>query len=111
MSTPAPPVLARSTEHILETADKERIIVWHHGAQRGKPTAIFFHGNAGSIADRPKRWAFLKEKGYGALFVSYRGYGGSTGSPTESGLTLDALAAYDWLVGQGVPGSSDRRHW
>ena len=73
------------------------------------PPSIFFHGNAGSIADRPNRWAFLKERGYGALFVSYRGYGGSTGSPTEGGLTLDALAAYDWLAGQGMAGRSDRR--
>ncbi len=90
------------TEHILDTPDGERIIAWYHPAAPGKPTALFFHGNAGSIADRPNRWAFLTERGYGALFVSYRGYGGSTGSPTESGLVADALAAYDWLIGQGV---------
>jgi hypothetical protein len=91
-------------EHVLETADGERIIVWHRAADPAKPTVLFFHGNAGSIANRPHRWAFLKERGYGALFVSYRGYGGSTGSPTEAGLTMDALAAYDWLAGQGVAG-------
>jgi hypothetical protein len=92
------------TEHVLETADGERIIVWYHAADPGKPTVIFFHGNAGSIADRPTRWTFLKENGYGALFVSYRGYGGSTGSPTERGLEIDAFAAYDWLAGQGIAG-------
>ncbi|MDP9136708.1 MAG: alpha/beta hydrolase [Pseudomonadota bacterium] len=97
---------AGAMEHVLVTSDGERIIVWNRLADRGKPTVIFFHGNAGSIADRRERWTFLNEKGYGALFVSYRGYGGSTGSPTESGLTLDALAAYDWLAGQGISGGS-----
>jgi fermentation-respiration switch protein FrsA (DUF1100 family) len=97
---------AEVSEHILNTADNERIIVWHRAADPGKPTVLFFHGNAGSIAGRPNRWEFLKERGYGALFVSYRGYGGSTGSPTEQGLTQDALAAYDWLTGQGVAGNA-----
>ena len=32
--------------------------------------------------------------GYGVLAVSYRGYGGSTGSPTQSGLMQDGKAAY-----------------
>ncbi len=93
---------ADAAEHVLETSDGERIIAWYHPAAPGKPTVLFFHGNAGSIADRPNRWAFLRERGYGALFVSYRGYGGSTGSPTESGLAADALAAYDWLIARGV---------
>ena len=33
-------------------------------------------------------------RGYGFLAVSYRGYGGSTGSPTENGLMQDGEAAY-----------------
>ena len=35
-------------------------------------------------------------------YVSYRGYGGSTGSPTEQGLITDANTAYDWLIAKGV---------
>jgi alpha/beta superfamily hydrolase len=31
------------------------------------------------------------------LAIDYRGYGGSTGSPKEAGITLDARAAYDWI--------------
>jgi fermentation-respiration switch protein FrsA (DUF1100 family) len=94
------------SEHVLDTSDGERIIVWYRRGEPGRPTILFFHGNAGSIAHRPRRWHYFTERGYGALFVSYRGYGGSTGTPTEKGLILDAHAAYDWLVGQGAEPSS-----
>jgi fermentation-respiration switch protein FrsA (DUF1100 family) len=66
---------------------------------------LFFHGNAGEIGDRAARLAAYRAAGLGALFLSYRGYGGSTGSPTEAGLLLDALAAYDWLAERGVAAS------
>jgi fermentation-respiration switch protein FrsA (DUF1100 family) len=40
------------------------------------------------------------------MFLSYRGYGGSTGSPSEAGLVSDANAAYDWLTKHNVPASN-----
>jgi fermentation-respiration switch protein FrsA (DUF1100 family) len=39
----------------------------------------------------------------GALFVSYRGYGGSTGQISEQGFMKDAFTAYDALIARGVP--------
>jgi fermentation-respiration switch protein FrsA (DUF1100 family) len=39
----------------------------------------------------------LSQRGYGLLAISYRGYPGSTGSPSETGLLTDGLAAFDWL--------------
>lgn len=38
-----------------------------------------------------------------ALFVNYRGYGGSPGKPTQKALFEDALAIYDYVVASGVP--------
>ena len=43
----------------------------------------------------------LAARGIGLLAISYRGYPGSTGSPSEAGLLTDGLAAFDWLSAQG----------
>ncbi|WP_449375705.1 alpha/beta hydrolase [Bosea thiooxidans] len=61
-----------------------------------KPVLLYFHGNAGNLAraGRTGRFRALTEDGTGLFAISYRGYGGSTGSPTELGLLQDARAAY-----------------
>jgi fermentation-respiration switch protein FrsA (DUF1100 family) len=46
----------------------------------------------------------LAARGIGLLAISYRGYPGSTGSPSEAGLLADGLAAFDWLSAQGGGG-------
>ena len=46
----------------------------------------------------------LPRSGIGLLAISYRGYPGSTGSPSEYGLLTDGLAAFDWLSAQGSGG-------
>jgi uncharacterized protein len=78
----------------LETSDGEQVIAWHVPARPGYPLVIYFHGNAETIANRVDRHRALIATGAGLLAVSYRGYMGSTGRPTESGLLHDADAAY-----------------
>ncbi len=90
------------TVNRLTTSDGETIIVWYAAAPAGRPTIQFFHGNAGEIGERDGRLKFYQANGFGICFVSYRGYGGSTGTPTEAGLMTDAATAYDWLRGQGI---------
>jgi len=89
----------------LATQPDEKLIAWFSPAQGDKPTILFLHGNAGDIAGRSERFAYYQEAGYGVMFLSYRGYGASTGSPTEPGLISDANAAYDWLIKQNIPAS------
>ena len=86
----------------LPTPDGETIVVWHAPAQQDAPTVLFFHGNAGEIGDRADRFAAYRAAGFGVMFVSWRGYGGSTGAPTEDGILMDAKTSYDWLVSNGV---------
>lgn len=86
----------------LATPDGETIRAWHLPAPAGRPTILFFQGNAGEIGDRTARMDFYRERGFGALFVSYRGFGGSSGSMSEQGLVTDAVTAYDWLAAQGI---------
>lgn len=92
--------------HVLPTPDGETIVLWHAPPLDGKPTILFLHGNAGEIGDRDERLRVYRQAGFGICFVSYRGFGGSTGSPTEQGTLLDAETAYLWLREQGVSGST-----
>ncbi|MFM7446425.1 MAG: alpha/beta hydrolase [Tabrizicola sp.] len=102
---PAPEAVGLTgvTDVALTTPDGETLVLWESPAQGDRPTLLFLHGNAGEIADRADRQAFYQSRGYGTAFLSYRGYGGSTGRPTEAGLLIDAKTAYDHLRGQGIP--------
>lgn len=87
-------------ETTLTTSDGETLVAWVAPPREGKPVLLFFHGNAGNFG-RPARQARFKAltaDGTGLFAVNYRGYGGSTGNPTEAGIQLDARAAYDAAV-------------
>lgn len=87
----------------LPTPDGETLVLWLSRPSDAAPVILFLHGNAGEIADRADRFAFYQSRGYGVAFLSWRGYGGSTGKPSEQGLLTDAKAAYDHLRGLGIP--------
>jgi fermentation-respiration switch protein FrsA (DUF1100 family) len=88
----------------IATPDGETLHALHSKGASGKPSVLFFLGNA----DWAGNYAFLAEelaeRGIGLLAISYRGYPGSTGSPSETGLLIDGLAAFDWLSAQGDGG-------
>jgi fermentation-respiration switch protein FrsA (DUF1100 family) len=90
--------LAGFEDIALATADGERIAAWWKPPRPGKAVILYFHGNGGSLWDRRFRAAVLTREGRGLLMVSYRGYSGSTGRPSEEALHRDALAAYDWVA-------------
>jgi uncharacterized protein len=104
-SDPAPETLGLTgVERLnLPTPDAETVVLWYAAPTGNRPVILFFHGNAGSIADRADRLSFYLSKGFGAAFLSYRGYGGSSGSISETGLITDAQTAYDHLRGLGIP--------
>lgn len=82
----------------IKTADGEQIVTWFVPPKEGKPIVLFFHGNAEILAWRAERFKKLTANGIGLLGVSFRGYGGSTGSPTEAGLIADGEAAYKFAA-------------
>ena len=94
--------LAGVTVINLATPDGETLRLWYAEGLAGKPTVLYFQGNAGEIGDRADRFAYYQSQGLGVAFLSYRGYGDSTGSPSEAGLITDALTAFDWLMGQTI---------
>lgn len=81
-------------EVTLPTADGERLVAWYVAPREDKPLFIYFHGNGDTLSWRVDRDRKLVADGTGLLAISYRGYEGSTGSPSEAGLLLDAEAAY-----------------
>lgn len=85
-------------ERILPTVDGERIIIWHVPPKADRHVVIYFHGNGDVLANLAGRFRDITSDGTGMIAVSYRGYAGSSGSPSESGLLEDALAAYDFAL-------------
>ena len=85
----------------LPTADGEQLAAWWIPAPSSSPahgTVLLFHGNAGNIAHRIDYAKMFHGLGYDTLLVDYRGYGDSTGAPSEAGTYRDAMASWLWLT-------------
>src|SRR5262245_40256221 len=93
---PATVGLPQAEEVTLTAADGEKLIAWHVRPADGRPVILYFQGNGGGPNLRARRFRNLAADGLGLLALCYRGYGGSTGSPSEAGLLLDAAAAYEF---------------
>ena len=93
---PAEAGLPQAEEHVLTTADGEKVIIWYVPAQPGRPVVLFFPGNGDFLAGRVSRFRDMTADGTGLVALSYRGYAGSSGAPSERGLLLDAQAAYEF---------------
>ena len=83
----------------LKTADGESIHGWWIPSERkDAPVLLFFHGNGGNVSHRLEKLAVFHDIGADTLIIDYRGYGRSSGTPSEHGIYRDALAAYGWLT-------------
>jgi fermentation-respiration switch protein FrsA (DUF1100 family) len=100
---PASAGFPAAEEVVLDTADGEKVIVWHVPPRGERPVILYFHGNGGSLRYRVDRFRALTAAGLGLVALSYRGYGGSTGRPTEAGLIADAAAAYAFAAARYPP--------
>ena len=91
----------------IETEDGERLRGWWIPARaRSMGHLLLCHGNAGNVGDRVIHAALLSAAGFDVLLFDYRGYGQSTGRPTEDGTYRDARAARKALLAQpGVDGA------
>lgn len=79
------------------------LVLWVAQPAPGRPTVLYFHGNAGNLANRAERFAQFTGRGYGLIAPAYRGSSGSSGRPSERTLSRDAQRVYDGL-GRFVPG-------
>ncbi len=86
----------------LRTEDGLSLLAWWKHPKDDRPVIVFFHGNGGHIGNRGFKVRGFLDRGYGVLLVSWRGYGGNAGKPTEAGLYADGRAALRFLDQQGI---------
>ncbi|MFK7816041.1 MAG: alpha/beta hydrolase [Gammaproteobacteria bacterium] len=88
----------------LNTIDNEKINAWYIPAKKSKTdskkTVLFFHGNAGNISHRLETIKIYNNLGLDFLIIDYRGFGLSTGKPSEQGTYIDADTAWEYLTEQ-----------
>ena len=82
----------------FEAADGVKTHGWFLERPKSDRVLVYFHGNAGSIADRYEWGCQLVQSGASVLMVEYRGYGRSEGRPGEAGFYEDAEAVWTWLL-------------
>jgi fermentation-respiration switch protein FrsA (DUF1100 family) len=94
-------------EVLLSTGDGQRLGAWFIPAaasNRLDLTLLFCHGNGGNISHSVGSAETFHKLGFDVLLFDYRGYGTSTGKPSETGTYRDADAAWDYLtVKRGIP--------
>ena len=84
----------------LPVDDEVTVFGWFVDAGPANPVLLWCHGNAGNVSHRLGNIQRLYQRGISVFIFDYRGYGRSSGIPTESGFYQDALASYDYLIHQ-----------
>lgn len=102
-TAPAAAGFPEAEEHVLAASDGEKVIVWHVPARPGRHVILYFHGNGDSLAGLAGRFKAITADGTGLVALSYRGYAGSSGAPSEEGLLRDAAAAYSFAAARYEP--------
>ena len=65
-------------------------------------TLVFFHGNAGNLLNRVYKLNELNKLDINILLISWRGFSGNKGKPSEKNLYYDAKQIIDWLKERGL---------
>jgi fermentation-respiration switch protein FrsA (DUF1100 family) len=82
-------------ERWIRSADGFDIHAWYATHPKARTSVVWSHGNGGNIGDRASLLSALARRGLDVLAYDYRGYGKSAGRPSETGMYLDAEAAFD----------------
>jgi uncharacterized protein len=87
---------------IINKDDIELLAWYHKKNNENAKTILFLHGNAGSLENRIHKINHFKNININFLIISWRGFSGNKGNPTEQGLYNDAMSAVDWLKNKGL---------
>jgi alpha-beta hydrolase superfamily lysophospholipase len=84
----------------IDTADGERLRAWLIPSTPARALILYFHGNGGNLSNWTPILTAIARQGYTVLAFDYRGYGVSSGRPTEKGLyrDVDAVVDYVWTT-------------
>lgn len=85
----------------IDRRDATRQFAWlmPHAGGSSAPWVLYLHGNSATVASRVNilRYEGLRSLGLNVFAPEYRGFGGVDGTPSEAGVTEDALRAYEHL--------------
>ena len=84
----------------ITTADGERLRGWHLTRHDPRAHIVYFHGNGGNLSIWSDVYVALWREGFDVLAIDYRGYGLSTGTPSEQGMYRDVDAVLDHVMTQ-----------
>lgn len=88
--------------YFVTTSDGKRIEVWHMGLEGSQPgkrkAAIIFRGNAGSLQTFIALPQWFQSLGVESFIFNYRGFGRSSGWPSETGIYRDGEAVWNNIV-------------
>lgn len=102
--SPASAGVPKMHEVLFETGG-ETLVLWVAKPKVGKATILYFHGNAGNLANRAPRFQTFMGRGFGVVAMAYRGSSGSTGTPSQKDIIKDAVNVYmsmPQLAGDGA---------
>ena len=87
----------------IKTSDNINLLGWFHKKDLNKfKTVVYFHGNAGKLENRIHKLNHFKDMDVNFLIISWRGFSGNSGKPTEKGLYEDGKSTIDWLKNIGL---------
>jgi len=86
----------------FKTSDNFVLKGWFHLKNSNKKTILFLHGNAGNLDNRIDKLNSLGSMDINFLIISWRGYSGNPGNPSEAGLYKDVLGGIKWLNEKGI---------
>ena len=87
----------------IKTKDNIELMSWYHSKNSNDyKTILFLHGNAGSLENRIHKINHFKDINVNFLLISWRGFSGNEGKPTEKGLYQDARSAVAWLKSRDI---------
>jgi len=90
-------------EIFIETDEKIKLKSWFIKKDLDNfKTILIFHGNAGNLFNRVYKLNELNKLDVNILLISWRGFSGNKGKPTEKNLYHDAEEAVKWLNNRGA---------
>jgi len=102
-----PPLVEKLNAKIQEveipSTDNVRLKSWFYKNNQNKYTVLFLHGNNGNLETRIYKINEFKDLNLNYLIISWRGFNGNNGAPTEQGLYDDARSAIKWLEKNNIP--------
>lgn len=75
---------------VITSPQGHKTVIWRAAPRPGRPTILYFHGNAGNLANRYQRFQIMLSRGYGVIAPAYPGSSGSAGWPTQE-LLIDTM--------------------